>query len=435
MTTASSPWRETGDTDLSAFVKAVSRSVQPGASPMASSAAGVYEVLRRYGLTRLGAAMLWHERKNDSWGPAFGLDSTFRNPWAMRCNPQAAACRNGWSVYATYANAAEAWAKRLLDPNGPYARTVTLTDLIAVYAPESDGNNEKGYVQTVVHEIDALPLVQGGAMATNPFPTPVIYDLARDADAARFSLTPDERNRLLKKCIPNRNSKTPRVIVLHIQDGVTAGSLDWWANNAQASSTVLINKDGSVVRCIPEQNGPWTNGLVSSPSATGQRVINQFGPYPNEYSLTIEAEGRPNDAMPDAQLQAICWQVWDWMDRYGISAQNVIRHADIDGATRAHCPGPYYGKVMAAIAGGEYVSGDNWRNRPAWLPADLIKVLFPEAVPGGIRSEAWLRWCRQEGRAPRRVAFHDKDTPQEVIEFSDGLLIFKDGSRSDEKLP
>ncbi len=270
-------------------------------------------------------------------------------------------------------------------------------------------------------------------MATNPFPAPVIYDIARDADAARYSLTPAERDRLLKKCIPNRNGKQPKVVVLHIQDGVTAGSLDWWANNAQASSTVLINKDGSIVRCIPEQHGPWTNGDVSEPSAVGQRVVNSFGPYPNEYSLTAEVEGRPNDTMPEAQFQTICWQVWDWMDRHKIDRSNVIRHADLNSVTRSFCPGPYYTRVMAAIAGGEYVSGDNWKGRPEWLPPDLIKTLFPEAVPGGLRSQAWIAYAANTGRAPRRVAFHNKDTANEIIEFSDGLLIFKNGRTSWEQ--
>lgn len=428
MTTGSTPWRETGDTDYSSFAKAISRSVQPGSSPMAGEARAIYDALFPFGLTRLAAAMSWHERKNDTWGPSYGLDATFRNPWAMRCNGEADACRNGWSVYATYARAAAAWAERVTYRFGLYAEAWSLADFIHIYAPESDGNNEKAYVEIVAREIDALPLVQGGTMATNPFPNPVIYDIARDADAARFSLTPAERDRLLRKCIPNRNGKQPKVIVLHIQDGVTAGSLDWWANNVQASSTVLINKDGSIVRCIPEGSGPWTNGDSEKPTSIGQRVINQFGPYPNEYSLTIEAEGYSAGPMPDAQLQAICWQCWDWMDRYKIGIDNVIRHADINSVTRSTCPGDYYGRAIAALGG---APADPWRNRPAWLPADLIKTLFPEAVPGGLRSESWLKYATEVGRAPRRVGFHFKDTPNELIEFSDGLFILKNGNRSD----
>lgn len=435
MTDGATSWRDTGNTDLSSFTKAISRSVQPGASPMAAEASAVYGALRPVGLTRLAAAMAWHERKNDTWSPAYGLDATFRNPWAMRCVADATACRTGWSIFGSYAAAATAWAKRLTDPLGPYARTRTLNDLIAVYAPQSDGNNEGAYVEVVAREIDALPLVQGGTMAQNPFPDPVIYDIARDADAARFSLTVDERNRLLKKCIPGRNGKKPRVIVLHIQQGVTAGSLDWWANTVAASSTVTVQKDGSILRVIPEGSGPWTNGDPNVPSAAGQRVMSQYGPYPNEYSLTIEAEGYTDQTMPDAQLKAICWQVWDWMDRYAIAAENVLRHADINSVDRAFCPGAYYTTVMAAIKGGQYVTGDTWRNRPAWLPADLIKTLFPEAVPGGMRSEAWLAYCANVGRAPRRMTFHMKDSAQEVIEFSDGLLIFKDGRTSYEAAP
>lgn len=423
MTDGTTPWRGTGNTDRSSFIKALSRSVNPGASPMAAEASDVYEVLRRYGLTRLGAAMAWHERKNDSWKPAYGLDSSFNNPWALKLS------MGQWARFTSYEEAAQSFASRLTSLNGPYAMTDTLAELVHVYAPASDGNDEAAYVAAIAREIDALPrLSSGGTMAANPFPTPVVYDLMNDAHAARYSLTPAERDRLMTKRIPNRNGANPTVIVLHIQDGVTAGSLDWWANNANASSTVLTNKDGSLVRCIPEQHGPWTNGNFVNPTVVGKRVQQQFGNQSNAYSLTIEAEGRPGDIMSQAHLNTIAWVCWEWMQKYNIPLSNVIRHADIDQQDRSYCPGAYYIPVYGMLSAGQ---SDPWQgSRPAWLSLDAIADLFPEAKPGGIRSEAWMKYATTEGRAPRRVKFHAPGTAQELIEFSDGLFIDRQGKLS-----
>src|SRR4051812_34391333 len=100
--------------------------------------------------------------------------------------------------------------------------------------------------------------------------TPTIYDLATDHD--RFAISAAERDILLEHRFEWRKdwdadiTGKPTDIVLHIQDGETNGSLDWWLSR-QASSTMLANRDGSLLRCIPEQHGPWTNGDVNTPTA------------------------------------------------------------------------------------------------------------------------------------------------------------------------
>src|SRR5687768_1088828 len=97
--------------------------------------------------------------------------------------------------------------------------------------------------------------------------TPRIYDIANDAHAAMFGLQPWERDAMLTKCFKGRAGGRVEGIVYHIQAGTTRGSLDWWVHGpgVQASSTVLIQQDGSLLRCIPEKDGPWTNGDVRSP--------------------------------------------------------------------------------------------------------------------------------------------------------------------------
>jgi hypothetical protein len=161
---------------------------------------------------------------------------------------------------------------------------------------------------------------------------------------------------MLSRCIPNRGGGEPKFIVLHIQEGRTSGSLEHWVAGRKndgdpitASSTVMIQKDGSVLKVIPEEHGPWTNGDIKRPTAQSKK-LRDLGD-PNKWSLTIEAEGSPDDAMPDAQFKAIVWQVYDWMARYNIPLKNILPHSSINSVTRSHCPGPYYRRVIAAFDG------------------------------------------------------------------------------------
>lgn len=176
---------------------------------------------------------------------------------------------------------------------------------------------------------------------------PKIYDLSRDY--AAFGLTLDEAREVLSHRFDDRNGMTPQFICLHIQAGYTRGSLEYWANTAQASSTVMIQHDGSVLNIIPEQHGPWTNGDDAQPSANGARLVNLPG-NSNLYTLSIEAEGVDGSDTTAAQLDSIVWQVEKWMAQYGIPKANVLRHADINSVTRPNCPGAYYPKVMARIS-------------------------------------------------------------------------------------
>lgn len=175
----------------------------------------------------------------------------------------------------------------------------------------------------------------------NPFPKPVIYTLTRDY--ARFGLTKYEADRILDNFFDNRNGGKPRFIVNHIQDGITTGSLDWWANGAgvQASSTVMANKDGSILQIIPEMHGPWTNGDVCSPTEKS-KVLRLLGGNPNNWSLTLEAEGNPGItavSYTPAELQAVLWQYADWMITYDMPLSAVLSHASINFCDRENCPG------------------------------------------------------------------------------------------------
>ena len=430
VTTGSTPWRETGDTTLAAFRAAIARSIGAGSSPMATEGDVVYGTAAAAGLSRLAAAMAWHETKNFSWNcdtaPAGFpcIPAACRNPWAVTGAAEGGQIGR-WAVYRSFASAARAWVQRLTDTAGPYAGTRTIADLIRVYAPATDGNDEAEYVATVCREIDRLPVIGGNGVAANPFRAPAIYELYRDY--AGFGLTQAQAIRIGQNKFVGRQGYKPSAIVLHVQEGTTMGSLAYWST-VQASSTVMVQKDGSVLRVIPEADGPWTNGDVQKPSAKGQSLISRLGGANlNLGTLSVEMEGYSGDVLADGVIETLCWVCWDWMTRYPIGLSDIYRHADINSVTRGQCPGAYYdvvmGRLQAAQQGGQ--PAPSWPGKPAWLPDSLIVDLFPEAAPGGPRTNAWLAYCGRTGRAPRRVTFHYKGTPQELIEFSDGLLIDK----------
>jgi len=196
---------------------------------------------------------------------------------------------------------------------------------------------------------------------------PIIYDVRNDDHAARFGLTPAERNTLLTYRIPGRRGNSPKAIVLHIQEGVTHGSLDWWVNgwvNGQkvtASANIMAQKDGSLLRVINDDDGPWTNGDVKSPTTTATPLL-ALGRDPNVFSLTIEAEGRPDVPLTPMQVNAISWQVREWQAGFPIPDHMVMGHGAINSVDRAFC-GKYRDQIMNHLGGED--------TPPVYVPADV----------------------------------------------------------------
>jgi hypothetical protein len=201
--------------------------------------------------------------------------------------------------------------------------------------------------------------------------TPKFYDIRSDDDAFHFGLSPTKptpnsegvpaRDFLLSRCYPGRQGAQPRFIVLHTQQGNTKGSLEHWVAGTykgehgkrhpiKASSTVMVQRDGSILRVIPEEHGPWSNGEVKRPTAQSAQLRALAGSGSvNIHCLTIEAEGNPQDVMPESELRTIVWQVRDWMERYDIPLDNILPHSSIDSVDRGFCPGDYYHRVMVAF--------------------------------------------------------------------------------------
>lgn len=228
---------------------------------------------------------------------------------------------------------------------------------------------------------------------------PPIFNLA--IDYAKFGLTLAEANRILDNRFVNRFDPAsgvtgkPEFIVLHIQDGMTVGSLDWWANGpgVQASATALVQKDGSILMVIPEEHGPWTNGDVNQPKPESADLIAKPG-NKNVWSLTIEAEGRPFVPMPVVQLNAIAWLCIQWQARYTIPNDRIERHGTINSVTRANC-GLYRPEIIEIIDR-ETAGGGPTYTPPLPVPDTTFPLVTTVEALKDVVPRAWA-----ESNAPR----------------------------------
>ena len=221
-------------------------------------------------------------------------------------------------------------AKRINDLSGRWAEN-------KAYGPQIVGHlNRSGISSERTKEVAAAPPTK-----------PTIHELS--VDYAHYGLQKWQADVLISKCIPNRLGYQPQGIVWHIQDGSTRGSLSYWVG-VQASSTVMINKDGTILNIIPRRHGPWTNGDSSNPSARGRHLISLGGGDANRVSLTCEMDGRPGDPLTAAQLNAAVWWALDVMREFPhIDLNDMYQHADINSVTRPRCPDGYYNGLLAAI--------------------------------------------------------------------------------------
>jgi hypothetical protein len=139
-----------------------------------------------------------------------------------------------------------------------------------------------------------------------------------------------------------RYGMSPKIIVIHIQEGNNWGSWQHF-HSVTASSTVFVGKNGDIWRLVPESDAPWTNGDVMSPTAKGREIINKWGADPNFYTLSIETEGYTGEfPKSEAQMNSVVWQVKQWQALYNIDKYYIVRHADLNQVTRPNCPGDAY---------------------------------------------------------------------------------------------
>lgn len=256
--------------------------------------------------------------------------------------------------------------------------------------------------------------------------TPTIYNLMNDADARRFGLTPAERDQYMQGKFPNRNGAEPRAIFCHVQEGTTRSSLRWAIEkpDTQNSYSATVQLDGTILMCIPEQHGPWTNGAVRSPKPASQK-LRDLGGNPNIWTLSIEAEGFSTGPHPQVQIDSIYWLIRHWQGKYPkITDEWVLEHADVDSVQRANCAGPYYDKIRLMMEGDVVVEP-----LQSSLPAQLFGTAKGYSYnPVGPVSKLWLEAGQKSGHYPRLIDVLVNGNVKHFV-FSSGKVIVADGSK------
>jgi hypothetical protein len=243
-------------------------------------------------------------------------------------------------------------------------------------------------IARTLNELDTAGLLDAaGGQETSSMATPTIYDLRNDTDAKRFGLTPAQRDRFMQGCFRDRSGARPRAIFCHVQEGSTRGSLKWAIekSGSQNSYTATVQLDGTILLCIPEEHGPWTNGAVRSPKAKAKKLLN-LGGNPNIYTLSIEAEGYWNKTHPQVQIDAIYWLVMHWSAKYDIPVLGddsagdwLFEHADVDNVQRTNCAGPYYDTIQKMVREGAKVDPP----KPTPIYASIVPIPILDDISSG----------------------------------------------------
>lgn len=155
---------------------------------------------------------------------------------------------------------------------------------------------------------------------------------------------------------PNRHGRgNPIAIVYHCTDDLNyANTKSWFQNPAsQASSTMVILRDGSVKQFVSSKDAPWTNGDWQRNGVPGYRrdipwLVEAIakGHNVNDYTISYEFIATPSVPPTEAQYQAAIKlsRYFCHPKVYAISPDrgHQMRHSDVNSITRSYCPGPEF---------------------------------------------------------------------------------------------
>ncbi|MDQ6643585.1 MAG: glucosaminidase domain-containing protein, partial [Chloroflexota bacterium] len=122
-------------------------------SPAAGKAQMLYDDGIKYGLDPAYAlAFFMHESSFGTTGVA-RVTLSLSN---MRCVPEYRCLQEngGYAIFDTWDQSFEAWFKLIRNLYVGYWGRVTVDQIIPKYAPNSDNNNEAGYIASLKHTID-----------------------------------------------------------------------------------------------------------------------------------------------------------------------------------------------------------------------------------------------------------------------------------------
>ena len=165
---------------------------------------------------------------------------------------------------------------------------------------------------------------------------------------------------IIKKPCTNfgsRNGFKSEFVSIHIMDGTLVGTDSWFATpSSQVSSHYGIGLNGEIHQYVDESNAAWANGRVSNPTTKAIHLnIN-----PNQYSISIEHEGKDLALWTDAQLKVSADLVKDICARHKIpiDENHIVFHKEIY-SLKPYCPTPnptFKTRYMSLLKGSDKLS-------------------------------------------------------------------------------
>lgn len=294
-------------------------------------------------------------------------------------------------------------------------------------------------------------------------------------------LIPDAQNRAWEAIGP----RTVRGVVYHrmvgtlwgtdswfrmIPGGGTAGLTDFGIDHNTGETLRWNDHTGKAHPGISANRSGWASGPWENPPGDGRAFVAKHGVAAiNRDLVSIEIAGQYDSPLAPAAVERIA-QLSAWLadqarvpwTAYPLNPATGLTFTYTHSEFQGHkpCPGAVVlgkldeitARTKAILKAAQEVSAPvpppapvgptgpqgptgatgpvvppppapAWTGKPAWLDADLIPWLFPEAQPGGVRTTAWLRYCGEVSRAPARTAFVFKGEPRELIVFADGTMI------------
>lgn len=149
---------------------------------------------------------------------------------------------------------------------------------------------------------------------------------------------------------PNQNDRPPgqkpNLIVVHGTNGTDEGDKSWLVNpEAEVSYHVLVTRDGSKYRLVPDRKRAWHAGVSSW----------QGRDDANDFSLGVGISCKKNEAYTAAAIDAAADVVANWMHLWRIPFAGIVGHENISSPRKTdpwdqfHWGG-FFGLVLAYYA-------------------------------------------------------------------------------------
>lgn len=288
--------------------------------------------------------------------------------------------RGRFAKYATWADGAYDWGKRLTGPKYAGAGLLTVRQVLPKYAPSGDqGNSPTAYIAAVLTSIEQwtakgappVAVAKPAIVRSHPSPNRGGYAGTRRVDA----------------------------ICWHVTAGGFAGSLGWLTNpSSGASANYLLDKDGAIYELVPPDQDAWANGAVAKPDLANPLIAKWLAEKVNFNQRTVSIEVTREESanerpggFTEGQHRALV-NLTAWLcSRFALTPDrtHIIRHAQIDSVNRPHCPGlaesemtAWIGEIAALVNGATPPPPGAFQHAPGWLDP-LIDTFDWSAETGG----------------------------------------------------